>query len=194
MTGNEDFASLYSEFTRDAVVEDAAKADAFPTYPAGKYYFKPESAKVRYGDNPDFARMYERPYATIKGQLLNIENGVPVGVFFFDVSWEERRTIAGVSVKITKDIADDVRGERLDRESKLWGNLVKVISGSGPIKSVGAIMESLSADNPFVVSVSESFKTDDGYKSTKDATTREAYIKAGYRAYNGVNTIKALEA
>lgn len=190
---DQDFGSLYNEFTRDAVVEDAAKADSFPTYPAGKYIFKPESAKVRYGDNPDFERLYERPYATVKGQLLNLENGVPIGVFFFDVSWEERRIIAGKSVKVTSDIAEDVRGERLDRESKLWGNLEKVMTNGSGKQSVGQILDSLSPNTPFVVSLSESFKTEDGYKSTKEASIREAYIRAGYRAYNGVNTIKALE-
>jgi hypothetical protein len=189
---SEDFGSLYGEFTRDAVVEDAAKADTFPTYPAGTYLFKPESAKVRFGDNPDFARLYERPYATIRGQLLGLEDGVPVGTFFFDVSWEEHRIIAGKSVKVTDDIAEDARGERLDRESKLWGNLEKVMTNGSGKQSVGSILDSLKPSNPFIISVSESFKTEDGYKSTKEPAMRAAFQKAGYRAYNGVNTIKAL--
>lgn len=189
-----DFGTLYEEFTRDALVEDAARADAFPTFPAGKYLLKPESVKLRHGDNPDFERMYDRPYATIKAQLLELNTGAPVGSLFFDVSWEERRILGGKSVKVTPDIADDVRGERLDRESKLWGNLEAAVSSGGKKRSVGDILEGITKNTVLVVSLRESFKTDDGYKSTKDPVIRESFIKAGHKAYNSINSIKAMVA
>ena len=191
---NDDFGSLYGEFTRDAVVEDALKADAYPTYPAGKYILKPDSVKVRHGDNEMFERLYDRPFATIKGQLLDPTTGSPVGNIFVDVSWEERRMIGKKSVKVTPDIAEDVRDQKLDRESKLWGNLEKALTGDGPKMSVGDILEKLTKNTALLISLQESFKLGDSWKSTKDANIRAEYVKAGAKAFNSVNSIKAMEA
>ena len=189
---DQDFGSLYNDFTRDAIVEDAARADKFPTYPTGKYLYTAESVKLKYGDNPDFESLYERPYATIRGVLHNLETGAQVGTFFTDISWEERRVLNKKSVKVTKDIADDVRSEPLDRYSKLWGNVEAAITNGSDKMSIGTILDAVS-NRSFIVSISESFKVDDKWRTVKagDAAAREAFVKAGYKCFNQVNTIKA---
>ena len=191
---DQDFGSLYQDFTRDAIVEDAAKADKFPTYPTGKYLYTAEKVTLKFGEKPDFESLYERPYSSIMGTLHALETGAEVGRFFVDISWEEHRVLNKKSVKVTPDMADDVRGEPLDRYSKLWGNIEAATSNGGGKQSIGAILDAITKHS-FVVSISESFKTEDKWRSVKagDNATREAFVKAGYRAFNQVNTIKALE-
>lgn len=144
------------------------EANAFRVVPAGSY--QAIATKVDIQENPETFRNPGRKGVRVQASLAD-NDGNRKGVVFFNASWEAIRDDKG----------------RLDKDSKLWGQLVKALDMGE--KSVGEVIDAAQR-YPFKVFVTVAYKRPEGgYVYPKTDADAEQAEREGYTPTNFVQSV-----
>lgn len=179
----ENLDQLFEDTVEDDNLE--RDANAFPTAPTGQYNV--QVAKITPVLGPegrwDAGKKYARLYAPVQ---VATEHGT--------------RTLGGINFNVSPE-----RYLRTDREGNVTGDLDDMSKNFGQLKAAlrgldievddlsAAEVIQLAAQNPIRLSVSRTYKTDEGWRSLKegeDGSEREiAFKTAGYEPKNFLRRI-----
>lgn len=166
---------LYDQFTTDEAIKEAT---AFGTIPSGAYTFLPDKVEPRLGDKPEIQSLFGRKYAHVSGSVVD-NQGNKRGKQFIDISWEVWRVNPDDNKAVPE--ADAEPTWKMDRTSKLWGQYLKALDAQR--ESVGSVLKLLT-QYPVTLYVTESFKTEEGWRSPRTPEDKKAYQESGYQPAN----------